>query len=196
MVAMKGQPLKREEKIRLIQEKFKEIIAILGLDIHDESLKDTPLRIAKMYINEIFAGLKAENKPDCTTFPNTICYREMVTVKDISFFSTCEHHFQPFFGKANIAYFPKKSILGLSKFHRLVQFHASRPQVQERLTSEIGEDFKRILKIESIAIKIEAYHLCVSARGAKDIDSKTVTTYFSGLFDKREQQRDFMEQLK
>ena len=160
--------LSDEEKKDRIAELFAEIMQTLGLDLTDDSLKGTPYRVAKMYVEEIFSGLKPENMPKMALFENKYKYQEMLIEKDIRFFSNCEHHFVPFFGHAHIAYISSGKVVGLSKLNRLVQYFAKRPQVQERLTNQIGRALVDILDTESVAVAIEAKHLCVASRGVQD----------------------------
>ncbi|MCP4520313.1 MAG: GTP cyclohydrolase I FolE [Cytophagales bacterium] len=184
------------EKIELIQEKFQEIMEILGLDLTDDSLKGTPLRVAKMYVEEIFSGLDPENRPETKLFENKFQYKELLVEKDISFYSNCEHHFVPFFGKAHVAYMPNKKVVGLSKINRIVQYYARRPQVQERLTMQIAEDLKEALGTEDIAVVVDSSHLCVSSRGVKDTHSSTVTGHYSGRLQEEEYKREFLAYIK
>jgi GTP cyclohydrolase I len=178
-----------ETKIRLIEKHFREIMLIMGLDLTDDSLKGTPHRVAKMYVKETFSGLNPKNKPKVTLFDNKYRYNEMVVVKDIIFYTTCEHHFVPFFGKAQVAYIPKKKVAGLSKVNRLVQFLARRPQVQERLTMQIASEISELFDTEDVAVMLEANHLCVASRGVEDTASSTVTYKFLGRFDTEEEQK-------
>ena len=171
-----------DEKIVLIAEKFKDIMNIMGLDLSDDSLKGTPLRVAKMYIQESFSGLNPANKPEITLFDNKYKYKQMLIERDIQFYSCCEHHFQPFFGKAHIAYISTGKVIGLSKLNRIVQYYAQRPQVQERLTKQIAKEISQVLKTEDVAVKIDACHLCVASRGIKDTHSSTVTVDYLGAF--------------
>jgi GTP cyclohydrolase IA len=171
------------EKIDEIADHFASIMEILGLDLNDDSLKGTPYRVAKMYVQEIFSGLNPDNKPKIALFENKYQYNEMLVEKNISFYSNCEHHFVPIIGKAHVAYISNGSVIGLSKLNRIVQFFAKRPQVQERLTVQIGEELKKILGTEDVAVIIDAKHLCVSSRGIKDETSATVTSFFSGKFN-------------
>ena len=175
--------LDNDIKIELIQKHFKEIMQILGLDLTDESLKDTPARVAKMYVNETFAGLNPENQPKATLFENNYQYKEMLVEKNIGFYSTCEHHFVPIFGKAHVAYISEGNVIGLSKLNRIVNFFAKRPQVQERMTIQIANHLKEVLKTENVAVIMEAKHLCVASRGIKDDTSTTVTVSFHGKFN-------------
>jgi GTP cyclohydrolase I len=170
------------EKKEKITGLFAQIMDVMGLDLTDDSLKDTPKRVAKMYIDEIFSGLNPDNKPAISLFENKYQYNQMLVEKDITFYSNCEHHFVPFAGKAHIAYVSSGKVIGLSKLNRIVQYYAKRPQVQERLTNQIAMDLKEILNTEDIAVIIDARHLCVSSRGIKDDSSATVTSYYSGVF--------------
>ena len=162
-----------ELKIELIEKNFKEIMNILGLDLRNESLKDTPRRVAKMYVKEIFSGLNPDNKPKPTLFENKFNFSEMLVEKNITIYSYCEHHFVPITGKAHIAYFPKNHLIGLSKLNRIAQYYAKRPQVQERLTMQIANDLKETLQTEDVAVIIDADHLCVASRGVNDVNSST-----------------------
>lgn len=187
--------LSDEEKKDRIAELFAEIMQTLGLDLTDDSLKGTPYRVAKMYVEEIFSGLKPENMPKMALFENKYKYQEMLIEKDIRFFSNCEHHFVPFFGHAHIAYISSGKVVGLSKLNRLVQYFAKRPQVQERLTNQIGRALVDILDTESVAVAIEAKHLCVAARGVQDDSSSTVTFFYGGEFTDIEQKKLFHQQI-
>jgi GTP cyclohydrolase I len=171
-----------ELKIELIEKNFREIMNILGLDLQDDSLKGTPHRVAKMFVKEAFAGLNPKNRPVARLFENKYRYREMLVEKEITFYSHCEHHFVPIIGRAHVAYFPEKKVIGLSKINRLVTYFSRRPQVQERLTVQIANELKSILETEDVAVIMDASHLCVSARGAGDVNSKTVTSSFHGRF--------------
>lgn len=170
-------------KIELIAKHFKEIMHIMGLDLTDESLSGTPYRVAKMYIKEQFKGLSPENKPAPTLFENNFKYQEMLVEKDISFFSTCEHHFVPIYGKAHLAYISSGKVIGLSKLNRIVDYYSKRPQVQERLTVEIANELKAVLQTDDVAVVLDAKHLCVASRGIKDTSSATVTASYSGKFN-------------
>ncbi|MEJ6736952.1 MAG: GTP cyclohydrolase I FolE [Flavobacteriales bacterium] len=170
------------EKKEKISDLFKQIMDVMGLDLADDSLKDTPKRVAKMYVEEIFSGLNPNNKPKISLFDNKYKYNQMLVEKNITFYSNCEHHFVPFTGRANIAYVSSGKVIGLSKLNRIVQYYAKRPQVQERLTNQIAIDLKAILNTEDIAVIIDAKHLCVSSRGIKDDTSATVTSYYGGIF--------------
>jgi GTP cyclohydrolase I len=167
-------------KIKRISEKFKDIIELLGLDLTDDSIKDTPNRVAKMYVNEIFKGLNPKNKPKITVFENSYHYQTPLIELDIPFTSFCEHHFVPIQGKANIAYMPKDRVIGLSKIHRLVDYFARRPQVQERLTMQIMQELAYVLQTDDVAVVLKASHQCISCRGVEDLGSSTVTSVFTG----------------
>ncbi len=178
-------------KMIRIEEHFREIMNILGLDLTDDSLRGTPKRVAKMYVKEIFAGLDPKNKPEIALFENKYKYKEMLVEKDITFYSNCEHHFVPIIGKAHVAYISNGHVIGLSKINRIVQYFAHRPQVQERLTIQIANELKRALKTEDVAVVIDAVHLCVSSRGVQDNGSKTVTSHFGGKFNQDETRQEF-----
>lgn len=173
----------KKEKIAIL---FEEIMNVMGLDLTDDSLKGTPERVAKMYIDEIFSGLNPQNKPKVALFDNKYQYNQMLVEKNITFYSNCEHHFVPIIGKAHVAYISSGKVIGLSKLNRIVQYYAKRPQVQERLTNQIAEELKNILETEDVAVIIDAKHLCVSSRGVKDDTSSTVTSYFGGKFNTQE----------
>lgn len=180
-------------KIELIEEKFRDIMHILGLDLEDDSLSGTPHRVAKMYVKEIFSGLNPANKPDIKLFENKYKYKEMLVEKDITFYSNCEHHFVPIIGKAHVAYIGNGHVIGLSKINRIVQYYAKRPQVQERLTMQIAKALKEALKTEDVAVVIDAHHLCVSSRGIQDVNSATVTSSYSGKFLADRQRNEFLQ---
>lgn len=184
-----------EMKIELIEEKFRDIMNILGLDLNDDSLSGTPRRVAKMYVKEIFSGLHPDNKPDIKLFDNKYQYNEMLVEKNITFYSNCEHHFVPIVGKAHVAYISNGQVIGLSKLNRIVDYFARRPQVQERLTMQIANELKRVLETDDVAIVIDAVHLCVSSRGVKDINSSTVTTHFSGKFEDEHRKSEFLKYI-
>jgi GTP cyclohydrolase I len=171
------------EKKEIIAFHFTEIMKALDLDLTDDSLKGTPERVAKMYIEEIFSGLNPKNKPKMALFENKYQYNQMLVEKNITFYSNCEHHFVPIYGKAHVAYISSGKVIGLSKLNRIVQYYAKRPQVQERLTMQIAEDLKKALDTEDVAVIIDAKHLCVSSRGVQDESSETVTTSFNGAFN-------------
>ena len=188
--------LSDEEKKDKIEQLFSEIMDVMGLDLTDDSLKGTPKRVAKMYIEEIFSGLNPKNKPNIALFDNKYQYKQMLVEKNITFYSNCEHHFVPIIGKAHIAYISSGRVIGLSKINRIVQYFAKRPQVQERLTNQIAEELKIILNTEDIAVIIDAKHLCVSSRGIKDDTSTTVTSYFGGKFNKQDKIVELQNTLK
>ncbi len=172
-----------EEKKKKIAILFEEIMNVMGLDLTDDSLKGTPKRVAKMYIDEIFSGLNPKNKPKIALFDNKYQYNQMLVEKNITFYSNCEHHFVPIIGKAHLAYVSSGKVIGLSKLNRIVQYYSKRPQVQERLTNQIANELSEILDTKDIAVIIDAKHLCVSSRGIKDESSATVTSYFGGVFN-------------
>jgi GTP cyclohydrolase I len=174
--------LSEEEKIGKIQEHVAAILDILGMDLTDDSLKGTPKRVAKAYVKEIFGGLNPERRPSASTFENKYEYGEMLVEKNITLYSTCEHHLLPIIGKAHIAYISNGNVVGLSKMNRIVDYYAKRPQVQERLTLQIIEELQRILKTENVACIIDAKHLCVNSRGIRDVASSTVTAEYGGVF--------------
>ena len=175
---------------------FEEIMDVLGLDLSDDSLKGTPERVAKMYIEEIFSGLNPKNKPKIALFDNKYKYNQMLVEKDITFYSNCEHHFVPIIGKAHVAYVSSGKVIGLSKLNRIVQYYAKRPQVQERLTNQIAEELKSVLGTDDVAVIIDAKHLCVSSRGVQDDNSATVTAYYGGVFNNSEKVCELQDYLK
>jgi GTP cyclohydrolase IA len=174
--------LSEKEKIKRISANFREIMEVLGLDLTDDSLKGTPQRVAKMYVQEIFKGLNPVNKPQIALFENKYKYNQMLVEKNITLYSNCEHHFVPIIGKAHVGYISSGKIIGLSKLNRIVQYYSQRPQVQERLTMQIANEMKSVLGTEDVAVVIDAVHLCVSSRGIKDVTSSTVTAEYSGQF--------------
>jgi GTP cyclohydrolase I len=180
-------------KVELIEEKFRDIMTILGLDLNDDSLKGTPHRVAKMYVKEIFSGLNPANQPKIALFENKYQYNEMLVEKDITFFSNCEHHFVPIMGKAHVAYISNGKVIGLSKINRIVQYFSKRPQVQERLTIQIANYLKEALQTEDVAVVIDASHLCVSSRGIQDITSSTVTSSYHGKFKEDQTRNEFLK---
>ena len=188
--------LSDEEKKQKIEVLFSKIMDVIGLDLTDDSLKGTPKRVAKMYIDEIFSGINPKNKPKIALFENKYQYNQMLVEKNITFYSNCEHHFVPIIGKAHIAYISSGRVIGLSKINRIVQYFAKRPQVQERLTNQIAEELKIILNTEDIAVIIDAKHLCVSSRGIKDDTSTTVTSYYGGKFNKQDKIVELQNTLK
>jgi len=188
--------LSDQEKIDIIQEKVAEILHTLGMDLTDDSLKGTPKRVAKMFVQETFSGLHPDNKPKASTFDNKYKYGEILVEKNITLYSTCEHHLLPIVGKAHVAYISNGSVVGLSKMNRIVQYYAQRPQVQERLTLQIVEELQKVLNTEDVACVIDAKHLCVNARGISDITSSTVTAEFGGKFKNIEKKREFLDYIK
>jgi len=162
---------------------FAEIMDVMGLDLTDDSLKGTPERVAKMYIDELFSGLNPANKPKVALFENKYQYNQMLVEKNITFYSNCEHHFVPIIGKAHVAYVSSGKVIGLSKLNRIVEYYAKRPQVQERLTNQIAMELSQVLNTPDIAVIIDAKHLCVSSRGIKDDSSSTITSYYGGIFN-------------
>jgi len=175
-----------EEKIAIIASHFRKIMYTLGLDLSDDSLRNTPERVAKMYVKELFGGLNPFNKPSISLFENKYEYKKLLVEKDITLYSSCEHHFVPIIGKAHVAYIPNGEVIGLSKINRLVNYYAKRPQVQERLTYQIAESLKEILGHSDVAVLIDADHLCVASRGVRDTNSRTITASYSGLFENDE----------
>ncbi|MDA9596791.1 GTP cyclohydrolase I FolE [Flavobacteriaceae bacterium] len=184
------------EKVLQIEEKIQEVLHIIGMDLSDDSLKGTPNRVAKMFVNEIFSGLDPENKPKASTFENKYKYGEMLVEKNITLYSTCEHHLLPIVGKAHLAYISNGTVVGLSKMNRIVNYFAKRPQVQERLTLQVVEELQKILNTENVACVIDAKHLCVNSRGISDISSSTVTSEFGGRFKEKEIKREFLDYIK
>jgi GTP cyclohydrolase I len=184
-----------EEKITKIEAHFREIMVTLGLDLSDDSLRGTPKRVAKMYIEEIFSGLNPKNEPKIALFENKYGYNEMLIEKNISFYSNCEHHFVPIVGKTHIAYISSGQVIGLSKLNRIVQYYAKRPQVQERLTMQIAKHLQKVLGSEDVAVYIDAKHLCVSSRGVKDDATSTITSFYGGKFQEENTKREFYSSL-
>lgn len=181
-----------DEKIKKIEAHFREIMTILGLDLSDDSLNGTPHRVAKMYVKEVFSGLNPKNRPNARLFDNKYNYDQMLVEKDITFYSHCEHHFVPIYGKAHVAYFSSGKVIGLSKINRIVQYFAKRPQVQERLTVQIGKEIERVLRTSDVAVVVDANHMCVASRGVGDTNSKTGTAYFSGKFKDQNVKKEFL----
>jgi GTP cyclohydrolase I len=182
-----------EEKIAAIAPHFKAIMEILGMDLRDDSLRGTPLRVAKMYVKELFQGLSPANMPSMTLFENKFQYNEMLVEKNINFYTNCEHHFVPFFGKAHVAYISSGKVIGLSKLNRLVEYFSKRPQVQERLTMQIGKALQTVLQTQDVAVMMDAKHLCVSSRGVKDDSSNTITSFFGGKFQEEKRKMEFLK---
>jgi len=185
--------LSNDEKVKKISHHFAEIMETLGLDMKDDSLKGTPLRVAKMYVNEIFSGLDPSNKPKIALFENKYQYNQMLVEKDITFYSNCEHHFVPIFGKAHLAYISTGKVIGLSKLNRIVQYFSKRPQVQERLTIQIARELQKVLKTDSVAVLMDAKHLCVSSRGIQDNNAATVTSFYGGKFQEENTRQEFLK---
>ncbi|WP_339842162.1 GTP cyclohydrolase I FolE [uncultured Maribacter sp.] len=183
------------EKIERIRENVRDIMLTLGLDLSDDSLKGTPNRVAKMYVNEIFSGLHPNKKPKASTFDNKYKYGEMLVEKNITLYSTCEHHLLPIVGRAHVAYISNGTVVGLSKMNRIVDYYAKRPQVQERLNIQIVRELQKALGTEDVACVIDAKHLCVNSRGIRDIDSSTVTAEYGGKFKEELVRREFLNYL-
>ena len=187
--------LSDEEKIELIQANIKDIMITLGLDLKDDSLKGTPNRVAKMFVNEIFSGLHPKRRPNSSTFQNKYKYGEMLVEKNITLYSTCEHHLLPIVGKAHVAYISNGTVVGLSKMNRIVDYFAKRPQVQERLNIQIVRELQKVLNTEDVACVIDAKHLCVNSRGIRDIESSTVTAEYGGKFKEEAVRREFLDYI-
>ena len=185
-----------DTKIELIRKDVENILKTLGMDLTDDSLKGTPNRVAKMFVKEIFGGLNPTKKPRSSTFENKYKYGEMLVEKNITLYSTCEHHLLPIIGRAHIAYISKGTVVGLSKMNRIVDYFAKRPQVQERLTIQIVQELQKILGTDDVACVIDAKHLCVNSRGIKDIESSTVTSEFGGKFKDPQTKREFLDYIK
>ena len=179
-------------KIAKIEGHFKEIMIALGLDLNDDSLSGTPKRVAKMFVQEVFSGLDPQKKPTAKLFENKFGYEQMLVEKNITFYSHCEHHFVPIFGKVHVAYISNGKVIGLSKINRIVQYYAKRPQIQERLTVQIAKELQRILKIEDVGVVIDATHFCITSRGVGDANSKTGTAHFSGKFKTQDTKKEFL----
>ncbi|HAC23343.1 MAG TPA: GTP cyclohydrolase I FolE [Cytophagales bacterium] len=187
--------LSDEEKVEKIEKHFREIMTILGLDLTDDSLQGTPKRVAKMYVKEVFSGLNPKNRPVAKLFDNKYNYDQMLVEKDITFYSHCEHHFVPIYGKVHVAYVSSGNVIGLSKINRIVQYFAKRPQVQERLTVQIGKEMQRVLNTEHVGVVVDANHMCVASRGVGDTNSKTGTAYFNGKFKDEYTKREFLNYI-
>ena len=188
--------LNNDEKIEIIRDDVKHIMETLGLDLSDDSLRGTPNRVAKMFVNEIFGGLDPKKKPKASTFQNKYNYGEMLVEKNITLYSTCEHHLLPIVGRAHVAYISNGTVVGLSKMNRIVDYFAKRPQVQERLTIQIVKELQKVLNTDDVACVIDAKHLCVNSRGIKDIESSTVTSEFGGQFKNKETKREFLDYIR
>ncbi|MCP4976145.1 MAG: GTP cyclohydrolase I FolE [Maribacter sp.] len=187
--------LEDNEKIERIKANVREIMLTLGLDLDDDSLNGTPNRVAKMFVKEIFSGLHPKRKPKSSTFKNKYKYGEMLVEKNITLYSTCEHHLLPIVGKAHVAYISKGTVVGLSKMNRIVDYYAKRPQVQERLNIQIVRELQKVLDTDDVACVIDAKHLCVNSRGIRDIESSTVTAEYGGKFKDENVRREFLEYL-
>lgn len=188
--------LSDDKKIELIKKDVESILITLGMDLSDDSLKGTPNRVAKMFVKELFGGLNPNKKPSPSTFKNNYKYGEMLVEKNITVYSTCEHHLLPIIGRAHVAYISNGSVIGLSKINRIVDHYAKRPQVQERLTMQIVQELQKALGTEDVACVIDAKHLCVNSRGIKDIESSTVTSEFGGKFSEPQTRREFLDYIK
>ena len=185
-----------DEKISIIQKNVNEILTTLGMDMTDDSLKGTPKRVAKAYVKELFGGLNPKNLPTSSTFDNKYQYGEMLVEKNITVFSTCEHHLLPIYGKAHVAYFAKDRVVGLSKMNSIVDYYSRRPQVQERLNIQIVKALQKILKTDDVACIIDAKHMCVNSRGIRHIDCSTVTGEFGGKFKDKLTKREFLDYIR
>jgi GTP cyclohydrolase IA len=184
-----------DEKIKKIEGHFTEIMNLLGLDLSDDSLSGTPHRVAKMYVKEVFSGLNPVNKPKARLFENKYKYDQMLVEKDITFYSHCEHHFVPIYGKVHVAYISSGEVIGLSKINRFVQYFSRRPQVQERLTVQIAKELQKVLKTEHVGVVIDANHMCVASRGVGDTNSKTGTAFFGGKFKEDQVKNEFLNYI-
>lgn len=191
---MKDNGLSRTQKIEIIEQKVYDIMRTLGLDMEDDSLCDTPKRVAKMYVSEIFWGLDPEAFPKCTAVENKMHYDEMVVERNVSVQSNCEHHFVVIDGHATVAYIPKDKVIGLSKINRVVEYFSKRPQIQERLTEQVYHALSHILGTDDVAVVIDAQHYCVKSRGVEDTGSSTVTSKLGGAFKEVPETRaEFMQ---
>lgn len=188
--------LSDDEKIEIIKKDVERILLTLGMDLTDDSLKGTPNRVAKMFVKEIFGGLNPNKKPSSSTFENKYKYNEMLVEKNITVYSTCEHHLLPIVGRAHVAYISNGTVVGLSKMNRIVDYFAKRPQVQERLTMQIVQELQKVLHTDDVACVIDAKHLCVNSRGIRDIESSTVTSEFGGRFKNENVKREFLDYIK
>lgn len=184
-----------KQKIELIREDVVHILETLGMDLNDDSLKGTPNRVAKMFVNELFSGLDPKQIPSLSTFRNPYKYGEMLVEKNIVVYSTCEHHLLPIIGRAHVAYISNGSVIGLSKMNRVVDYFAKRPQVQERLTMQVVQALQKALKTQDVACVIDAKHLCVNSRGIRDIESSTVTAEFGGKFKEEQTRKEFLNYI-
>jgi len=185
--------LSDDQKIESIKADVQRILTTLGMDLEDDSLKGTPNRVAKMFVKEIFAGLHPDKKPKASTFENKYKYGEMLVEKNITLYSTCEHHLLPIVGKAHVAYISNGTVVGLSKMNRIVDYFAKRPQVQERLNIQIVRELQKVLGTQDVACVIDAKHLCVNSRGIRDIESSTVTAEYGGKFKEKLTREEFLK---
>ncbi|MGB5463414.1 MAG: GTP cyclohydrolase I FolE [Aureibaculum sp.] len=185
-----------DKKIQVIEEDVAHILHTLGMDLTDDSLKGTTRRVAKMFVKEIFGGLNPAKKPSPSTFDNNYKYGEMLVEKNITVYSTCEHHLLPIIGKAHVAYISNGNVIGLSKMNRIVDYYAKRPQVQERLTMQVVQELQKALKTEDVACVIDAKHLCVNSRGIRDVASSTITAEYGGVFKDKAVKREFLDYIK
>lgn len=188
--------LSDDQKIEAIKKDVENILFTLGMDLTDDSIKGTPNRVAKMFVKEIFGGLNPNKKPNSSTFENQYKYGEMLVEKNITLYSTCEHHLLPIIGRAHVAYISSGKVIGLSKMNRIVDYFAKRPQVQERLTMQIVQELQKVLKTDDVACVIDAKHLCVNSRGIRDIESSTVTAEYGGLFKNELKRQEFLDYIK
>ena len=187
--------LSDEQKMERLEKNVFDMMHTLGMDMTDDSLKDTPQRVAKMWVKEIFGGLNPEKRTKISVFENKYKYGEMLIEKNIGVYSTCEHHLLPVIGKAHIAYISNGTVIGLSKLNRIVKHYAKRPQVQERMTKQIVEDLQKVLNTEDVACIIDAKHLCVITRGIEDVNASTITSEFGGKFKNPAVRKEFMTLL-
>lgn len=188
--------LSDDEKIESIKKDVESILNTLGMDLTDDSLKGTPNRVAKMFVKELFGGLNPKKKPSPSTFENHYQYGEMLVEKNITVYSTCEHHLLPIIGRAHVGYISNGRVIGLSKMNRIVDYYAKRPQVQERLTMQIVQELQRALGTQDVACVIDAKHLCVNSRGIRDIESSTVTSEFGGKFKDENVRKEFLQYIR
>jgi GTP cyclohydrolase I len=188
--------LSDDKKIELIKKDIESILITLGMDLSDDSLKGTPNRVAKMFVKEIFGGLNPNKKPNSSTFKNNYNYGEMLVEKNITVYSTCEHHLLPIVGRAHVAYISNGTVVGLSKMNRIVDYFAKRPQVQERLTMQIVQELQKVLNTDDVACVIDAKHLCVNSRGIRDVESSTITSEFGGKFKEEKTRSEFLNYIR
>lgn len=188
--------LTEKEKIAAIEKDVAHILHTLGMDLTDDSLSGTPLRVAKMFVQEVFGGLNPQRKPKLSTFKNSYKYGEMLVEKNITLYSTCEHHLLPIVGRAHVAYISNGKVIGLSKMNRIVEYYAKRPQVQERLNMQIVQALQKALGTEDVACIIDAKHLCVNSRGVGDIASSTVTAEYGGRFKEESVKRELLDYIQ